>query len=194
MRDLGGVPPSLTILAPGPGGPPGVRRRTTVAGPRVALVTMPFGSMLRPSIQLGLLKSLAADSGFAADTFHLNLDFARLVGAQFYEDLSDFGRSFLGDWLFSPAAFGAEAPDLDGRFVAPGNSVVEQFLEKAGCTRDRLLEIRDSIVPSYLDGLLADIPWGDYQVVGFSSTFEQNVASLALASRLKRAHPGLVVV
>jgi len=38
------------------------------------------------------------------------------------------------------------------------------------------------------------IRWEDYAVVGFTSTFEQNLASLALAKRLKAAHPHIAIV
>jgi ribosomal peptide maturation radical SAM protein 1 len=41
---------------------------------------------------------------------------------------------------------------------------------------------------------MTSIAWGDYAVVGFTSTFEQNVASLALAARIKQRHPDVVTV
>jgi ribosomal peptide maturation radical SAM protein 1 len=37
-------------------------------------------------------------------------------------------------------------------------------------------------------------PWEDYAAVGFTSTFEQNIASLALAKRIKAAHPHVAIV
>ena len=50
------------------------------SGLRVVLVSMPFMDPHRPSIQLGLLKSLAAASGFPVRTLHANLDFAVRIG------------------------------------------------------------------------------------------------------------------
>ena len=72
---------------------------------------MPFISIRRPSIQLGLLKSLAGSHGFPVDTFHLNLELAHSMDAEFYEAICVNGRQFVGDWLFSTQAFGADAPD-----------------------------------------------------------------------------------
>src|SRR5687768_4515073 len=78
----------------------------------VALVSMPFGPIRRPSIQLGLLKALAVRSGFPARTFHLGLDFAARVGVRSYTRFGTmFRHDLLGDWLFSKEAFGGAAPD-----------------------------------------------------------------------------------
>jgi ribosomal peptide maturation radical SAM protein 1 len=41
---------------------------------------------------------------------------------------------------------------------------------------------------------LAAIPWSAYAIVGFTSTFEQNIASLALAQRIKQRHPEIAIV
>jgi Radical SAM superfamily len=46
----------------------------------------------------------------------------------------------------------------------------------------------------FLDYCIDTIAWEKYAVVGFTSTFEQNIASLALAGRIKAAHPRIAVV
>src|SRR5690348_13883422 len=75
----------------------------------VALVNMPFASILRPSIQVGLLKSIAASHAFPVTALHLNLDFAQRIGTALYEGLCQHRGRLFGDWLFSIAAFGTEA-------------------------------------------------------------------------------------
>jgi ribosomal peptide maturation radical SAM protein 1 len=60
--------------------------------------------------------------------------------------------------------------------------------------REKLSHTRDSDVPAYLDALVDSYPWGDAAVVGFSSTFQQNAASFALARRLKQRYPRIVTV
>src|SRR5581483_6125311 len=79
------------------------------------IVSMPFMGLDRPSIQLGLLKAIAAENGFPVRTLHANLDFAARIGADYYRLLSDARGPQVGDWLFSIAAFGPEAPDRDAR-------------------------------------------------------------------------------
>ena len=60
--------------------------------------------------------------------------------------------------------------------------------------RKKLLQTRNIDVPAYLDALVDTFPWEEMAVVGFTSTFQQNTASFALARRLKQHHPHLVTV
>ena len=46
----------------------------------------------------------------------------------------------------------------------------------------------------FLAELLTSVDWSGYDIVGFASSCNQNVASLSLARMLKRAHPSLEVV
>jgi hypothetical protein len=84
----------------------------------VALVAMPFVSVWRPSLQIGLLSAIARSEGFAAETFHLSLEFAAEIGGELYQSLCQHRTLLVGDWLFSRAAFGEAAPDPDGQFLA----------------------------------------------------------------------------
>src|SRR6516225_6818308 len=83
----------------------------------VVLVSMPFMDPYRPSIQLGLLKALAARCGFPVRTCHAYLDFAAAIGADLYKRLCDHRGALIGDWLFSLAAFGDAAPDRDAHIL-----------------------------------------------------------------------------
>ncbi|XXF77072.1 RiPP maturation radical SAM C-methyltransferase [Myxococcaceae bacterium GXIMD 01537] len=161
---------------------------------RGALVSLPFISHRHPSIQLGLLKAIAGQRGFSLSTFHLNLDFAQQIGADFYERLCEHRRRLVGDWLFSVEAFGDDAPDVGEAFLERFREDLEQLLEGIPDPIERLRHVRANEVPRYLDRLETEIPWGDFRVVGFTSTFHQNAASFALARRLKRRFPGLVTV
>src|SRR5262249_50693988 len=60
--------------------------------------------------------------------------------------------------------------------------------------RERLLRIRGIDVPAYLDSLVSTFPWEEAAVVGFTSTFQQNAASFALARRLKQRLPDIVTI
>ncbi len=160
----------------------------------VALVSMPFVSYLHPSIQLGLLKPIAEAHGFPVETFHLYLDFAAAVTPSVYEGLCNDGRYPLGDWLFSVAAFGDGAPDPGGEFLEFCDERASGLLGATGRSRSQLLALRDEIVPGYLDGLMRVIDWGRFRAVGFTSTFQQNAASLALARRIKEGHPSVSVI
>jgi len=108
----------------------------------------------------------------------------------FYWLLADHRGRQLGDWLFALEAFGDAAPDRDARLLAEFDDELGQL---AG-SRDGLLHIRDHDVPAFLDALVAEFPWDEVGVVGFSSTFQQNTASFALARRLKQRFPDIVTI
>ena len=165
---------------------------------RVALVSMPFDVHFRPSIQLGLLKAIASSHGFPVETFHLNLDFAHQVGPEPYEAVCEyertFGRGALGEWLFSVAAFGDEAPDHGRRLLDHYPTYTERFLAEIEQPEEYLLTLRDKEVPKYLDRLMETIAWDRFEVVGFTATFQQNTAAFALAARIKREFPSIKVL
>jgi ribosomal peptide maturation radical SAM protein 1 len=160
---------------------------------------MPFIAHFRPSIQLGLLKAIASSHGFPVETFHLNLDFARQVGPEPYEGICNYGRNLgLGEWLFSVAAFGEEAPDHGRRLL---EHCLEQYptytnrlLAALNQSEEYLFALRDRGVPEYLDRMMETVPWDRFEVVGFTATFQQNAASFALAARIKREFPSVKVL
>ena len=161
---------------------------------RVVLVCMPFVDAQRPSIQLGLLKALATAHGFPASTLHANLDFAVQIGLDYYQLLSQHRGHLLGDWLFSREAFQDDAPD-------PGSHMLDELAQDLSYldqpdddARQKLIHTRCTDVPRYLDALMESFPWEDAAVVGFSSTFQQNAASFALARRLKQRYPHIFTV
>ena len=160
----------------------------------VVLVSMPFMDIDRPSIQLGLLGAICTGYRLPVRTLHANLDFAARIGADRYRRLSEHRGRMLGDWLFSPAAFGDAAPDVAGVLPADFAADLTDLGDDPADVRATLLKIRDADVPAYLDDLLTEVRWADVGVVGFTSTFQQNAASFALARRLKAGHPGLVTV
>jgi ribosomal peptide maturation radical SAM protein 1 len=161
---------------------------------RVVLVAMPFIETRRPSIQIGLLKALASAHGFPTRTLHANLDFAALIDVDNYELLCQHRGPMVGEWLFSAEAFPEAAPDPDALMLDDLADRLPHLGKSYEKQREKLLRIRDVDVPAYLDALTDSFPWADSAVVGFSSTFQQNTASFALARRLKRRYPHIVTV
>ena len=148
---------------------------------------MPFFERRRPSIQLGLLGAIGRQAGFSVSTLHANLDLVSRLGADRYDQLANHRGRMLGDWLFSVEAFGAAAPDPDGMLLREFES------ELVDIDAD-LLFMRRQVIPAYLEHLVDGYPWGEADVVGFSSTFQQNAASFALARRLKARWPDIVTL
>lgn len=162
--------------------------------PRIALVSMPFVSALHPSIQIGLLTSIARSRGYAAAGYHFNLDFAQLIGPRLFEALCEVRERRDCEWLFSKEAFGTASPDPNGAYVETFQAGLREVLEPLGKRISDLVAIRDTVVPAYIDYLMELLPWHEIDVVGFTSTFQQNVASFALARRIKSLHPRVVTL
>jgi ribosomal peptide maturation radical SAM protein 1 len=162
---------------------------------KVALVAMPFVTVCRPSIQLGLLTAIARSNGFPVSDFHLALDFAHQIGPEIYGALAQHRGHLFGDWLFSVAAFGEEAPDSDAELLHDFNASIKAAFGILGKNPAAYLRrLRDIEVPKFLDRMMGSIAWGGFRVVGFTSTFQQNTASFALAGRIKRQHPDVCVL
>lgn len=51
-----------------------------------------------------------------------------------------------------------------------------------------------NMVQPFIDYCMETIPWENYALVGFTSTFEQNISSLALAKRIKKRYPRIKIV
>jgi ribosomal peptide maturation radical SAM protein 1 len=198
-----GAKPTRPALVPGARGDisqltPEQRARRRSFG--VALVSMPFQSNFTPSIQLGLLAAIADSHGFPTETFHLALELSQRVGHRLYESLALTLTRRMGEWFFSNEAFDQESPDRDGRFLDdfPAEAAMQLGKRSANglesADRELILRIRNEIIPAYLDAMMADIDWGSFCVVGFSTVFQQTTSSIALARRIKQSYPHVEIV
>ena len=148
--------------------------RAPSGGPRVALVSMPFATINSPSLRAGPVEVGAGRrAGFACDVLYLNILFAHMVGWASYPAASSAPpRSSPGNRcsrarssaIGSPPTLRTWAPRFPGGRRGP-----------AGGARVRHLAAH---VPAFLAACLHRIPWEFYDIVGFSSIFEQNLASL----------------
>lgn len=158
----------------------------------VALVNMPFAMADRPSIQCGLLKGALVAAGHRAEVFYLNLEFAAVVGAELYRELSRLrAELLLGEWLFSYAAFGAAADEADYRRDCPA---VDEIASRMKLDFDELCRLRREVLPAWIAEWAERVDWGRYVAVGFTSTFEQNTAAFALARAIKERHPEVAIL
>ncbi len=159
--------------------------------PKVVLVTMPFGAIDRPALGLSLLQAVARREGFDCDVAYLALPLAEFLGASEYLWLTDQlpYESFAGDWLFTEALYGPR-PAVDAAYE---HHVLRNRYGLGDEDVQRLRRARAYVGP-FLQHCVDSVPWTDYDVVGFTSTFQQNLASLALARRVKALHPSAVVV
>jgi ribosomal peptide maturation radical SAM protein 1 len=157
---------------------------------RVLLVNMPFGALERPSLALGLLQAHCHRLDVACATEYLNMGYAARIGVEEYLWLHGEipYTAFAGDWLFAEALYGPR-PEADSSYV---EGVLRGLWQLSEEDVGRVLRARVQVEP-FLEECLDTLPWGECTLVGFTSVFQQNVASLALARRVKEAHPGVTI-
>jgi ribosomal peptide maturation radical SAM protein 1 len=167
------------------------RRRPPGDGLGVALVSMPFGALERPPLGLGLLQAEAGRAGHRCSSHFFGFALADEIGVAAYHWVSHElpYTMFAGEWLFAPSLHGPD-PVRDERYL---DEVARRVWHLDDGSIDRLLRIRERI-PAVLDRCLAEPFWRDVDVVGFTSTFQQNVASLALARRVREHFPSITIV
>lgn len=156
---------------------------------RVLLVHMPWGALERPALGLSLLAAGLAARGVPCRTLYLNMLLADRLGADtcgwITHDLPHI--AFAGEWLFTEALHGPDAA-RDAAFV---QQVLRDTWHLAEADIARLVQARAAIAPFLVDAQRL-VEAEQAELVGFTSTFEQNLASLALARRLKARRPALL--
>jgi radical SAM superfamily enzyme YgiQ (UPF0313 family) len=177
-----------TALADHAGGPP-------AATAQIALINMPFGAVDIPSIALAQLDAVIASrlaGRVASRVLHLNLDFVPLLGLDLCNIVAgavEANTAGLGDWIFKRAAFPAMPDDPEAyllRHFSANRAHLDLF-------RRELVGKREAI-DGFLDQLIERYQLADQALVGFTSMFSQNLASFALARKLKQRNPALITV
>jgi ribosomal peptide maturation radical SAM protein 1 len=155
---------------------------------RVLLVSMPCVAVVRPAIGVSLLKSILRDEGIECRVAYGNLRFAARVGLDAYEIVNDrlITGAFAGDWLFAQHLFGGAVDPHGYAAKLRGFAGSEEAYEA-------VMRMR-AVVPAFLDECMEAFDIARYDIVGFTTTFEQNLASLSLARMVKERFPEKVVV
>jgi ribosomal peptide maturation radical SAM protein 1 len=162
---------------------------------KVLLISMPFSAATAPSLGISLLRGALRRQGVACDIRYLQLPFTAQIGRDLYRSVSlSISSLLLGEWLFAHHLFPDQLPDPQ--------SYVDDILRKYVAAHGRkppegriaqLPRLR-ALTGPYLEACMAAIPWEQYAVVGFTTTFHQNTPSLALARRIKEAWPDKIIV
>lgn len=171
--------------------PPSVETKQTDRP--VLLVIPPFQGLKVPSLGSSLLKANLQQNGFRTEQLYLNLKFAERINFKLHEWIGASGPFLLGEFIFSHIAHEGQEGDID--------KYVKEILEPTGQDwfgvddtgarlRELIDEARDFIQTTAIQEVLAHDPW----LVGFSSTFQANCCSIALAQEIKRRRPDIQTV
>ncbi len=152
----------------------------------IYLVCMPYTSLTIPSMAMGVLETYITDYGYNVESVYANLAFAKQIGLIEYNFIDNtFNDYLIGEWTFSRAAFPDKPANDEGFFAL--------FTDLTNENKQKLLNIRDT-AERFVDSLAKDIIKGNPKIVGCTSTFQQNCASLALLRKLKQLNPAIITL
>lgn len=157
--------------------------------PDVSLVLMPYASVERPSVALGTLHACLERAGISTRAMHATVRFADAIGLFAYEGINSSAISHrMGEWTFAAAAF----PDAD---LHPDEylGTLSDILGDPPGIVDQLLEVQ-RIAGELIDRVAGEILDERPRIVGCSSVFQQQCASLALLRRIRELDPDVVTM
>jgi ribosomal peptide maturation radical SAM protein 1 len=165
---------------------------------------MPWAGVQHGALGVSTLAAVLQRGGIATDVLYLNVDFARRVRTDFYHFISARGGSrFNGEVFFTPHAFGLDVERFIGNDLLPYYADVFATVDQTvgSPVRERNVaefqaycaEVCGRIVPQFLDDVVGCVPWDQYDVAGFSLMFDQTLASLSLAQRIRSRHPEIKI-
>jgi len=153
---------------------------------RLGLIAMPWALFNRPSVQLGALKGYLAQAepDVQVVCLHPYLGLAKSLGLALYREISQ------DVWLCEGLYAGLLFPEQRGALRGFLGKRLKQC--KAACDHD--IDSLWQKVDAHLQHWLARQDWSQFELVGFSVCFNQLLASLLAAKRLKALQPQLPIV
>ena len=168
----------------------------------VCLVYMPYGPIETPPLGMALLVAEAKRAGLSARAMYPAFRFAEEIGYFHYKALSmAMGGFHVCEWTFAGVAFPAGHSDDGDDFL---EKVAEWerrndpekyrliFKDEASF-KNSCLKVRDA-AEAFVEEQAAKILELSPKVVGCSSSYYQNCASLAVLRELKHLNPGIITL
>jgi len=163
----------------------------------VALVSMPWAPPIEPCLGLGILKSCLTRAEISARVFHFGTDLLRWLKHDTYQYLADAWG--LNEFIFTAdldCALGErqQAAIVKRVLTFWKNGYRYDAYPSAESVLDLFMYMRHEIVPQFLQEAADRILRSNAKIIGFTCLFDQTMASLALATRLKSIDPTLTVI
>ena len=165
----------------------------------VLLVRMPYAPLECPSLGLGMLNAQLTRAGIPSEVIYADLLFTEAIGLHTYQMLAYSSRhALIGEWTFSGAAF----PGFEPESFTFLKKAAKQFCHNARAAKseahvnaviDSMRKVR-SYAPDFVNRLAEMILEKQPAIVGCSSMFQQQTASLAILRRIKELNPAAVTL
>lgn len=144
---------------------------------------MPFAPVRSPNLGVSLLKAEVERIGFPLNVCYFNVKMADEIGLENYDKINErLIRYLIGEMLFSKYLFDKSfdwqniltditKPDLDNSLE------LDQIIQ--------LVKNVENYIPKFVEDCIQEITEQHPCLVGFSSSYQQNCASLLLAKKIK---------
>ncbi len=155
---------------------------------RVSLVVPPFLSVVRPSLAASVLKASLEAVAHKTKIHYANMWFAEEIGAPLNEWISVWSdcRWLIGEWIFSPALYGVREDNCKDEYI---NDFLGELPSELIDDLCRARRIAHSFVSRAAKRILNESP----NIVGFSTSFQQNCAALSIAREIKLMDPDVAI-
>jgi ribosomal peptide maturation radical SAM protein 1 len=161
----------------------------------ILLIVPPFQSITRPALGVSQLKAILQEAGFPTQILYLNLSYAEHIGPDVYEWISNGTTTILfGEFIFSYLLFERQESDIV-RYVeevladSDTGGHFDRFKSKPDRLRDFIHKASD-LINGALEEIIPKDPW----LVGMTSAFQQNCASILLTKVIKQRRPEIITV
>lgn len=158
---------------------------------KVALISLPWGSLEQPSLALGYLKAVLNKEHIICDAFHFSRKFYEaLLPYCKPENLATFIYRFTGhspslkvEWIFSRLAFGRDEDQYAQNYLKQDQMDLMSL---------SIFELREIFEQISIE--ISQMDWSSYKYIGFSCTFDQTMASFAVARLIKERYPNVIIM
>lgn len=162
---------------------------------KILLVAMPWMSSHMPSIQVAALKQYLAQGGISAEAAYWYLDIAHAFGldtyATFSEDFIIYNESLysyllfpeMRNWLLNNKHLSSKARQIRKRGIS------DRAIIEFSWTQDFFDQFH-----KFHQKILDRYDWRQYDLVGFTMNFSQNLSSLYMAREIKKRNPSIKVI
>ncbi len=167
-----------------------------MAEPRALLVSMPWAALGEPSLGLAILKACLDRAGIATRVRHCNLFLLRYLRASTYVSLAN--AYALNDFMFT-YDFESEVSGVQYRIVRErvmellALDILDHGKDLDEVT-EKFITARRTIFPAWLEECATFIAAQQPTLVGLTCLFDQTIASVAVARRIRERLPTATIV
>lgn len=177
---------------------PQLERSTHSAVVDVLLVVPPFSEVVSPALGPSILATACRKQDLSSKVFYASLLFAAQISYERYQKISysSYGEELLGEAIFRRAAFEEEeitSPKVLEQIFDQHEYISTYGIDGKKVVKEDMLYCLTQI-ESFLDQCVQQILAWNPKIVGFSSVFQQTMASIAIAKRLKKENPKIITV